>query len=749
MGRTLARPGSTSRASHPRPRVAVTSAALLTLLVAAACTEEGPDEQAQPKETAEPDPEPAPAPEREDAPEEVATPAAIGSTEYVQDLLVYERFEVIGADGEVSDRIDDLLDHLDTHTTRAVELPHAATFAIAEDLDATVLRPDGSQRDDVATVVGVLNFGEARAPALLATPLAGAATIGLQDEVRFDLTPVDGLDVGDVIVFDLAFLQAFPAEAPERRAQEEGLDPVALFTHRLEQEQVAYYGRTDPDTGAPVALSFTDQVGRVVDGSRGGQLPAKASDMTDGMEEGLDDCGKPLNCVKEWFEEFGEGARDSFNNALCNGGIGSNCPPRDPPPPPDPYCFSPPCGNSRGEPHLLTFDGVHYSFQAVGEFVLTRGEDLEVQARFLPWANSEQVSVAVGAAIAADGIRLTVQLEDREPVLRVEGERVDWFDLADTLGERGVQATMYPGTLVQVTTSAGHVVSIPIRLRTDSIDVFVDIASTDGAREGLLGTNDGDDATDFVTADGEVLTSPPAPEERYGVFADSWRVSDATSLFDYRDGESTETFTDRDLPRDGGADAALLEEQDPAAVARARGVCERVGIADQRIVDECILDVAVTGDPGFAVSAQTADRSQRIASGALPLERAAPWRSDAPGDAPDTADIPDEIIDIDWNTTLHFQMEEFGLTDGDRLALRCPTAPDRPGLRVFGTDVYWTSSDVCASAVHAGVADVLSGGTFVIEFEESVAHFDTEVVERNGIDPRQWSRRGPGFRFVR
>jgi hypothetical protein len=41
------------------------------------------------------------------------------------------------------------------------------------------------------------------------------------------------------------------------------------------------------------------------------------------------------------------------------------------------------CAGSHGDPHLVTFDGYHYDMQAVGEFVLVRSldDDLEVQAR--------------------------------------------------------------------------------------------------------------------------------------------------------------------------------------------------------------------------------------------------------------------------------------------------------------------------------------------------------------------------------
>gem|GEM_PF-4198321 len=53
-----------------------------------------------------------------------------------------------------------------------------------------------------------------------------------------------------------------------------------------------------------------------------------------------------------------------------------------------------------GDPHLVTLDGLRYSLQAVGEFVLaTNDRDLEIQTRFSPLQNSSIVSVVTAAAL--------------------------------------------------------------------------------------------------------------------------------------------------------------------------------------------------------------------------------------------------------------------------------------------------------------------------------------------------------------
>ena len=67
---------------------------------------------------------------------------------------------------------------------------------------------------------------------------------------------------------------------------------------------------------------------------------------------------------------------------------------------------------------------------------------------------------------------------------------------------------------------------------------------------GLLGNADGDKANDLVTRDGQTQLPYPNPPftQEYPAYADSWRISQAESLFDYGPGETTETFTDRTFP---------------------------------------------------------------------------------------------------------------------------------------------------------------------------------------------------------
>src|SRR5207248_9112641 len=65
---------------------------------------------------------------------------------------------------------------------------------------------------------------------------------------------------------------------------------------------------------------------------------------------------------------------------------------------------------------------------------------------------------------------------------------------------------------------------------------------------GLLGTASANKLNDVFTRDSTPLASPPAFADEYPHYADSWRISQAESLFAYGLSETTETFTERTLP---------------------------------------------------------------------------------------------------------------------------------------------------------------------------------------------------------
>lgn len=96
---------------------------------------------------------------------------------------------------------------------------------------------------------------------------------------------------------------------------------------------------------------------------------------------------------------------------------------------------------------------------------------------------------------------------------------------------------------------------------------------------------------------------PAALHQRYvdlnQKFADAWRVTQKTSLFDYAPGTSTDTFTLPEWPKESPpCDLPEGKPAKPMDPRRAAALCREVADKERRA--NCVFDVRVTGEPGFA-----------------------------------------------------------------------------------------------------------------------------------------------------
>ncbi len=257
---------------------------------------------------------------------------------------------------------------------------------------------------------------------------------------------------------------------------------------------------------------------------------------------------------------------------------------------------------STGDPHFTTFDGRQYDFQTVGEFVLAKADGIEVQARQAPLFDSRLASVnsAVGLRVGSDRLSFAMQDQDQDGI-RIQLNGVDIVPSTDPLtlpgggtlvvADDGQFETRWPdGTEARIGTMSSWGLSL----------VVVPSTTLRGKTQGLLGNYDGDPSNDLVTGAGQVLADPPDPKLLFGPFADSWRVTDATSLLPYPPGTDTATFTDKTFPDK----PVTLADLDPARVAEARALCRALGVTDSPQLEACVLDVALSGQPAFATAAE-------------------------------------------------------------------------------------------------------------------------------------------------
>jgi hypothetical protein len=256
------------------------------------------------------------------------------------------------------------------------------------------------------------------------------------------------------------------------------------------------------------------------------------------------------------------------------------------------------CPGSNGDPHLRTVNGIAYDFQAAGEFTLLRTPDgtVDVQVRQEPApgvelgrvSNNTAVAVRLGdhrVAIHATAAGLDVRLDGlvqagADPIV-VGGGRVERH-------EQGIAIDLPDGTVIWALARA-----------PSGIYVLVDPSA--GARAngaGLLGpTSEGFGIPRLP--DGTALPKPLDRHETYQAlyvrFADAWRVTDATTLFDYDPGKTSASYTIADYP--AALKVVTFSELAPAEQAAGRAACAEV--ADAELRDQCAYDVAVTGDTGY------------------------------------------------------------------------------------------------------------------------------------------------------
>ncbi|TDM06146.1 MAG: hypothetical protein C4K60_16010 [Ideonella sp. MAG2] len=242
-------------------------------------------------------------------------------------------------------------------------------------------------------------------------------------------------------------------------------------------------------------------------------------------------------------------------------------------------------GYNDGDPHIQTVNGLNYDFQTGGEFVALRSQSMQIQTRQRPVDNLPWVSVNTAVAAKVGTSRVTWQpgtgvVPDPAGMqLRVNGVLTSipagGLNLGvgasvKPLGNNGISIDFPDGTTMTAIANwwpYGQVWYLNVR------------AYHTMATEGIMG----------ALQPGEWLNSS---------FADKWRVSSKTSLFDYGRGTSTGNFVSPQFPPD------KVPPMDPRNVELAQKVCEP--IRDKKLLQDCQFDVGTTGDPIFAEAAKTA-----------------------------------------------------------------------------------------------------------------------------------------------
>jgi hypothetical protein len=303
--------------------------------------------------------------------------------------------------------------------------------------------------------------------------------------------------------------------------------------------------------------------------------------------------------------------------ALCTGG----CPERLPPA----------TGRSHGDPHIVTLDGYQYSFQTVGEYILTRSRGgFEIQTRQQRLSGRD---LTLNTAVAfRDGDRRIAIYAREFPGVPVDESPVYVDGAPFTVS---AEPQIVQRATIQGTGPGRYELVFPMGLRVEvthsvlSDFAFLNVAFTSSDTfpsyfEGLLGDRDGSQDNDLRSRDGRVVPADrstyrdlarqvsrrlntPIPidalttqfyDALYRRFGDSWRVTPEETLFDYGPGESTSTYTDRGFPSTYLNITRFL----PRDIQAAERACREMSVPED-MFQGCVFDVAATGERGFAAAA--------------------------------------------------------------------------------------------------------------------------------------------------
>lgn len=313
---------------------------------------------------------------------------------------------------------------------------------------------------------------------------------------------------------------------------------------------------------------------------------------------------------------------------------------------------------SEGDPHIQTVEGVNYDFQSAGEFTLLRDEGMELQARQTavttagplgpnPYTGlSSCVSINTAVAVRVGGHRVTYQPEIKgrsndelaaaqdqrhRLVLRIDGQPA-MLDRGEIALSRGGRIKRAPAPdAIQIEVPGGTRVVVTPGWWTSHQIWYMNINVRHArAVEGVMGAITPDNWLPALASGDQLGPRPPDLAQRhrdlYETFANSWRVDDASSLFDYEPDLSARSFVVPDWPV-AAPQGCLAPPQPggppvvPAPTPMTQADAERhcAAIVDPERRGNCVQDLMATGEPGFVETYLATERLERRTAPPAPV----------------------------------------------------------------------------------------------------------------------------------
>ena len=248
---------------------------------------------------------------------------------------------------------------------------------------------------------------------------------------------------------------------------------------------------------------------------------------------------------------------------------------------------------SSGDVHFITPNGHHYDFQAEGEFTALKTDGLQIQCRQQPLPNLTSRIVTLNTALAVQTGNDQISFQVNPMAFYVNHAAMP---LTAPIKLAAGGSVNFNQNQILVQCASGDKIKIIYYPNNGYLDYRVSLVQKHlGKISGILGDWNGDPVNDVQINNGLSINASDF-YQLYPGYANSWRITDQTSLFVYDAGKTTESYTDLLYPYQP-------VQLTPAQISQAQTICQQAGITTNPALCNCITDVAVTGNSSFTESA--------------------------------------------------------------------------------------------------------------------------------------------------